>query len=133
MVAVEHHLAVRHIGDGVETGVLFHFHAGGDAFAVALGGLDAQEIGVVLAERVFGLELQLDRLAGCLALQGALEGGEELAVAAVQVGEVRGNLQLYALCIVQLDAQGNHGVLGYERSRLTRSNTSMACPRGLTP
>src|SRR5688500_7407588 len=132
MVAVEHHLAVRHVGDRVETGVLFDFHAGGDALAVALGGLDAQEIRVVFAERVFGLELQLDRLIRPFAFQRTLEGGKQLTVAAVQVGEVRGNLQLYALRVVHLDAQGDDRVLPYERRRLTTSNTSMAWPRGLT-
>jgi hypothetical protein len=50
----------------------------------------------------------------------------------VQVGEVGRRLELHALGVVQLDAQGNDRVAGYDRSRLTKSNTWAACPRGLT-
>ena len=58
---------------------------------------------------------------------------EQLAVAAVEIGQVGRRLQLHALRVLELHAQGNHGVPGYERSRLTTSNTSAACPRGFTP
>jgi hypothetical protein len=63
---------------------------------------------------------------GTLAFQGALERREKLAVAAVQVSEIRGGLELDALCVMELNAQGYNGVLRYERSRLTTSNTSAA-------
>jgi hypothetical protein len=51
----------------------------------------------------------------------------------VQIGVVGSRLHLDTLRVVQLDAQGDDRVLPYERSRLTRSNTSIAWPRGLTP
>ena len=68
-----------------------------------------------------------------LALERAFERGEELAVAAVQVAQIRRGLKLDALRIMQLDANANYGVLAYERRRLTTSNTSAAWPRGLMP
>jgi hypothetical protein len=133
MIAVEHHLPRGHVGDRVKTGTLLDLHADRDALAVALGGLDAHQLRVVLAERLLGLELQLDRVAGGLALERLLERREQPAVAAVQVGEVGRGLELGALRILQRDAQRNDGIPRYERRRLTRSNTSMAWPRGLTP
>ena len=72
MVRVEHDLAAGDVGDGVEAGILLDLHADRDAVAVAFGGLDAQELGVVLAEGLLGLELQPDRLAG-MALRFSLE------------------------------------------------------------
>src|SRR6185503_17028562 len=125
--------AAGRVGDRVETRILLDLHAGGEAFAIALGGLHAQQIGVVLAEGILGFELDLHRLARRLALEHALERGEQLAVPAMQVGQVGCVLDLHALGVVQLDAQGDDRVAAYERRRLTRSNTSMAWPRGLTP
>src|SRR6185503_11352661 len=133
VIAVEHRLAVGDVGDRVKTGILLDLHADGEAFAVALGGLDAQQIGVVLAEGILGIELDPHRLARGLALERTLERREQLAVPAVQVGEIRRVLDLHALGVMQLDAQGDDGVAAYERRRLTRSNTSMASPRGLMP
>ena len=133
MIAVEHHLAVRDVGHRVETGFLFDFHADGDALAVPLRRLHAHQLRVVLAEGLLGLELQLDRFARRLAFQRALERFEQLAVPAVQIGEVRSGLELDILGVVQLYAQGDDGIPRYERSRLTRSNTSAAWPRGFTP
>jgi hypothetical protein len=89
--------------------------------AVALGRLQAHEIRVVLAERVVGLELEPHRLARRLAFERALERGEQLAIAAVQVAQIRRGLQLDALRVVQLDAQPDDRVLAYERRRLTTS------------
>jgi hypothetical protein len=54
-------------------------------------------------------------------------------VTAVEVGDVGRRLQLHTLRVVHLDAQRDHGVLRYDRRRLTTSNTSAAWPRGLTP
>src|SRR6185436_4684220 len=133
MVCVEHDLAAGDVGDGVEAGILLDLHADRDAVAVAFGGLDAQELGVVLAEGLLGLELQPDRLAGRLAFERALERLQELAVAAVQIGEIGAGLQLDAVRVVQLDAHLHDRVLPYERRRLTTSNTSIAWPRGFTP
>jgi hypothetical protein len=51
----------------------------------------------------------------------------------VHVGERRRRREDCPLRVVQLDSQRDDRVLRYERSRLTRSNTSAACPRGVTP
>jgi hypothetical protein len=133
MVAIQHHLAARDVGNRVKTGVLLYFHADLEAVAVAFGGLEADKVRVVVPERVLGLELDLQRLAGALALQRALERREELAIAAVQVTQFGRCLKLDTLRVVQMDPQAYDGVLAYERRRLTTSNTSAAWPRGLIP
>jgi hypothetical protein len=89
--------------------------------AVALGRLDAHELGVVLAEGLIGLELQVQRFARALSLERALERFQKLAITAVQIGKVGRRLKLHALGIVHLDAQGDDRVLRYDRSRLTTS------------
>ena len=88
--------------------------------------LDAHKLRVVLAERLVRLELHHDGFAGAFALEGLLECLEHLAVAAVQVGELRGRGELDALRVVQLHAHRDDGVVAYERRRFTTSKTSAA-------
>ena len=105
----------------VEARALLDLHAHGDALAVALFGLDAQQRRVVLAEGLLGLELQVHRLARAAAFERALERRGDVPVAAVQVGDLRGPGENGILRVAHLDAQGDHGVAAYERRRLTRS------------
>src|SRR6266850_2142759 len=101
------------------------------------GLLDAHELRVVLAERLLGLELHLHGLAGLCSLERALERLEQAAVAAVQIGVlVFGGVQQRALRVVHLDLQPDDRIpadLHQDRSLFTRSKTSAAWPRGLTP
>jgi hypothetical protein len=105
MVRVEHDAAARDIGHAIEGLVLLDLHADRDALAVAARGLDAQQLGVVLAERILGLELHLHRVARLAALQRVLELREQLAVAAVQVGDFLRRRERRVLRVVELDLQ----------------------------
>src|SRR5690242_2787529 len=129
MVAVEHHAARRDVGDAVEALAFLHLHADREALAIALGLLDADELRVVFAERLLGLELQLQRISRLLALQRALELVEQLAVAAVHVGELGRRDERHVLRVVHLHPEGNEAVAAYDRRRFTRSKTSAAWPR----
>src|SRR5687767_12730581 len=129
MVAVEHHLARADVGDRVKTGILLDLHADGDALAVARRGLHPHQLRVVFAERLVGLELQADRFAGGFAFQRTLERGQQLAVAAVQVLEIGGGLELGAVRVVQLYTQGDDGVLRYQQDQWLRPRSAGASPR----
>src|SRR6267143_6331855 len=68
MVGVEHHLAASEVGDGIRARRaaferVLDLHADSETRAVARRRLDAQQVGVVFAERLLGLELHLDRFA----------------------------------------------------------------------
>src|SRR5512145_448632 len=132
MVAVENDFARGDICDSIKTRVLLHFHADGEARAVALSRFYAHQVRIVFAESLVGLELHAQRFARALALERVLERFEELAVADMEVCDVGSRLQLHTLCVVHLDAQRDHGVPCYDRRRLTTSKTSAAWPRGLT-
>ena len=133
MVGVEHHAAAGDVGHGKAAAVFLDLHADRDALAIAPERLDAQELRVVLAEGLLGLELQLHRLARALAFERLLERREHLAIAAVQVADLRRGRDLHAVRIGEPHAHGDHRIARYDRRRLMRSNTSAACPRGFTP
>src|SRR5688572_13037004 len=58
MIAVEHHLAAGHVGNGIAPLVLLHLHADRDTLSVALDRLQAHQARIVLAEGLLRLELQ---------------------------------------------------------------------------
>src|SRR5207237_68258 len=132
MVGVQHRLAAGEVGDGIPArrGAferVLHLHADPETRAVARRRLDAQQAGVVFAERLLGLELRFDRFAWLPAFERRLERFEQAAVAAVQIGHRLGTgLQQRALRVVHLDLQGNDGVRAdrdrlHTRRRFTRS------------
>jgi hypothetical protein len=65
--------------------------------------------------------LELHRRARRLALQRALQRGQQLAVATVEIGQLGRGLQLDALRVVKLDPERNDGVLRYEQGFGLRS------------
>src|SRR5947199_10422269 len=90
VVGVEHHLAAGEVGDGIPArrGAferVLHLHADSETSAVARRRLDAQQAGVVFAERLLGLELHFDRFARLPAFERRLERLQQAAVAAVQM------------------------------------------------
>ncbi len=105
VVAVEHDLAVGDVGDGedaaaavlVGAGVRLELHPDLDFGGKAVGGLDLDEFGVVVAEGVGGLEADRDRVAGLLVVERFLELGQHARVTAVQVGDRLGR-RIRAAC-----------------------------------
>jgi hypothetical protein len=139
MVGVEHRAAAGDVGDGIDALGFLNLHSDFEPFAVALGGLEAHELRVVLAERLLGLELDAQRVSRKPALERLLQRFEQPAVAAVQIGERLGRrLEQRALRVIDLDAKRYDGVPGnrdraHARRRFTTSKTSAAWPLGLTP
>ena len=85
-------------------------HADLDRLGEALARLHAQELRVVLAEGVLGLEREVDLVAGLLALERLLDLGEDLAESAVKVREL-GALPLESLpvAVANLVLEGDYG------------------------
>src|SRR5256886_9925567 len=91
VVGVEHRLAAGEVGDGIPArrGAferVLHLNADSETRAVARRRLDAQQAGVVFAERLLGLELRFDRFARLLAFERRLERLEQAAIAAEPIG-----------------------------------------------
>ncbi|KPD15418.1 hypothetical protein ADM96_33045 [Burkholderia sp. ST111] len=94
MVAVEHDFVFRHVGHHVDERIeiliaffrrAFELHADFERFREAIARLDLHEIGIVLAERVLRLELDLGLEAGLVAVELFLDLGERAIIAAVQI------------------------------------------------
>ncbi len=124
MIAVQNHLALRNIGHRAETGNIVFValprlglgldaHADLKAFGKFLKGLDQQQILVVIAVGILGLQAQVDTVVRCLPLQGGLDHRKNIPVSAMQV--LDGLLRMFdqvAPDIRKLDIKGYHAVLG---------------------
>ncbi|ESJ24120.1 hypothetical protein B551_0206175 [Cupriavidus sp. HPC(L)] len=120
MIAVEHHLVLGDIGNGIDHRILFvtvfghafELHADFQRLGKTIARLDLDQFGVVVAEGILGLELQL-RLEACgMTVECFLDLGERAIIAAVQVDHrlIRFFDQI-ALRIRQLVHHGHNRVL----------------------
>ena len=126
MVGVHDDAAARDIGHGVHALVLLDLHADAEPLAVAAERLDPQELRIVFAERLLGLELQLHGFASALAFKRLLKRRQQLAIAAVQVGKLAGRGKLDALSVGQRHAHADDGVWRYDHDTRLRARRAGA-------
>src|SRR5262245_57359948 len=142
MVAVEHHFVfgdVRHRVDPDLPGLAaltLELHADGHVLGKLVDRLHLHELGVVVAEGVFGLQPDLARVARLLAGKHALDRLENSLVTPVEIlDRLLGLLDQITIRAVELVGEPYYGVFPYFHlpPRFMRSRTSAAWPRGLTP
>ncbi len=120
VIAVEDDLAVRDVGDRehhaaavlvVGAGVRLELHADLDLGRQPVGRLELDELGIVVAESVFRLDVDGHRVAGLLEIERCLELRQHAGVPAVQVGDglVR-RLEQHAVGVEELEGQRDDGV-----------------------
>ena len=141
MVAVDDHLVVRDVGDGVDQqllgaiGLPLELHANRDVAGKFAAWLDMHQLGVVLAERVVRREPDAADVAHALAVERVLDQKEDTLVTAVQIFDRRVRpFDQIAIDVKQLIMQRHHPVPGYLHLAIsfTRPSTSTAWPRGFT-
>src|SRR5262249_8291987 len=94
--------------------------------------LDAQELRVVFAERIVGIEREARLVADALALQGFLDLREDAAVA-VQVGHLgAGLVQGHAVAVLELVREGDDGA-AIDLHCLARSSWRGRCAGSCRP
>src|SRR5262249_39765915 len=97
---------------------------------------EVNQLRVVIAECVVGLEADLAGLADALARQRLLDHREDAVVAAVEVlNGIARLLDGVAVAVRQFIGQRHHRIFRYLHLPIPFSNpsTSCACPRGFTP
>jgi hypothetical protein len=135
MVAVEHRLAVRDVGDrehdaaaALVAGIRerLELHADRDLGRQPLDGLDFHELRVVVAESVGRLDIHRHRIAGLLAIERRLQPRQHARMPAMQVRDwLVGGLEQRAVGIVELEGERHNGV-GEDVHRRSRREGSAA-------
>ena len=145
VIAVEHDLVFGDVGDRVDQRIdflvavfrrAFELHAHFERLGKTVARLDLHEFGIVVAERVLRLELNLRLVARLMAVELFLDLGERAIIAAVQIDHrLVAFLDQIALCIGQLVSDRHDGVLRFSsnspkyKSHYTMRNRSQAEPR----
>jgi len=119
VVAVQHHVLVVHLGDGVDGftrkvrrggafGRAIELHARAHALGEQFAGLEEHQVGVVLAKRVFRLQVQLGFEAGGLPHQGFFHLGQQVFAAHQKFHGRFKFVDELSLCVFQSPGQAHH-------------------------
>jgi len=126
VIAVDDHFAIGDVGDRVDDAGLIvavalplELHSDLDLWGEAVLRLDANQIGVVVAEAVFGLEADRDLIADRLLRQRRFDLRENAVVPAMQIGDrLRRLLDQLAAGGKQLVAERDDGIGEYVHRRI---------------
>ncbi len=121
VVAVDHHLVLGDVGDGVDHPAVvvfagrqpFELHADRDIGGEHAFRLDADQVLVVFAEGVLRVQREREVVADCLAGEAGFDQRENAVVAAVQVGHPgAGFVERVAVAVGDFKGESDDGVLG---------------------
>lgn len=133
VVAVDHHVLGVDLGDGEQRiGRCVGHAAGGQRTGLQQHAfLDARGQGracqpmhagfVVVAERVLGLQVQVQAGAGCVALQGRFDGGQQVMAADQEFDRFGQFIQGLAQAVLQHPGERHHALRGNFHRRIVAS------------
>jgi len=118
VVAIEHHMAVVHLGDGVDGigvqvrgfrafGRAVELHAFGYLGRKNIALFEEHQVGVIVAERVLRLQVQMGFEAHALAQQGLFDLGQEVFAAQKELHRLVELVYQVALGIFQTPHQAH--------------------------
>jgi hypothetical protein len=119
MVAIHHHLVVRHVGHGVKNPFVviairraFELHPNFHLLVGKLAArLDADQVGVIFAKGMLGFQRHLAGFAHALALQRLFHGRENAVITAMQIADrLIALLQHFTRAIAQFVTDGHNSI-----------------------
>ena len=136
VVAVEHHVLGIDLGHGVQRvarrlgvdafgqGRALEGHALLDVVGEQMARLQEQQLVLVVAKGVLGLQVQRQRGAHAMALQGLLDARQQVVATHQKLHRIVEHVQLLTQRVLQDPGQGDHTLFGY----FHRTIVAVRCP-----